>query len=201
MARERGEKLNMSFSNPFKFKIVISLAVVLLSVPVRAQAVLTFVPLGHCQITSLASATLITGANCTRASFTGTGSGTNLTTTSVTGKLQVGDQLAGTGVSSGTFIVSQTSGTPNGAGVYVTNNPTTSNSASLTSGGIPNGATYATFSVEGAPIRWRDDKQAPTASVGMPVAVGQQTPYQSTLSALQLIQQSPSATVDFAFYR
>ncbi len=166
-----------------------------------AQTALTFVPLGYCQITSLGSAVGITGANCTRASFTGTGSDTNLTASAVTGTIQVGDQVAGSGVPSGTFIASQTSGTPGGAGVYVTNNPTTSSTASLTSGGIPNSATLAVISVEGEPIRYRDDGQAPTSSVGMPIANGQAFTYQSTLSKLQFIQESSSASIDILFYR
>lgn len=166
-----------------------------------AQTGLTYVPLGQCQMTSLSASSAITGANCTRASFTATGSGTNLTTSSVTGLINVGDQLAGTGVPTGTFIVSQTSGTANGAGVYVTNNTTTSSAASLTSGGIPNRATMAIISVEGAAIRYRDDSIAPTASVGMPVKVDQAFQYSGTLSLLRIIQQSASATVDLAFYR
>lgn len=66
------------------------------------------------------------------ATFTGTQSGTNLTTTSVTGLISVGDTIAGTGVASGTKIVSQTSGTPGGAGVYVTSLSGTASSASCT---------------------------------------------------------------------
>lgn len=66
------------------------------------------------------------------ATFTGSGSGTNLTVTSVTGYISAGDPVSGTGVPSSTVIVSQTSGTTGGAGVYVTNNATTSSSASLT---------------------------------------------------------------------
>jgi len=65
------------------------------------------------------------------ATFTGTGSGTNLTTTSVTGLISVGDTVSGSGVPANTTIVSQTSGTTGGAGVYVTSNATTSSSASL----------------------------------------------------------------------
>jgi hypothetical protein len=67
------------------------------------------------------------------ASFTGTGSGTNLTVTGVTGVIAAGDRVNGTGVPGGTNIVSQTSGTPGGAGVYVTNNATTSAANALTS--------------------------------------------------------------------
>lgn len=67
------------------------------------------------------------------ATFTGTGSGTNLTASAVTGTIHVGDMISGTGVTAGTTIVSQTSGTTGGAGVYVTSAATTSSGASLTS--------------------------------------------------------------------
>lgn len=66
------------------------------------------------------------------ATFTGTGSGANLTASSVTGLIGVGDLVTGTGVPGGTTIVSQTSGTPGGAGVYVTSGATTASGAALT---------------------------------------------------------------------
>lgn len=66
------------------------------------------------------------------ASFTGTGSGTNLTVSVVTGLIGIGDIVTGTGVPANTHIVSQTSGTAGGAGVYVTSNATTSSGNSLT---------------------------------------------------------------------
>jgi len=70
------------------------------------------------------------------ASFTGNASGTNLTVTSVTGVIHPGTaasaSITGTGVPSNTWIVSQTSGTTGGAGVYVTNQATTASSASIT---------------------------------------------------------------------
>jgi hypothetical protein len=67
------------------------------------------------------------------ASFTATGSGTNLTTTAVTGLISVGDAVTGTGVPVNTTIVSQTSGPTGGAGVYVTSNATTASGAACTS--------------------------------------------------------------------
>lgn len=67
------------------------------------------------------------------ATFTGNGSGTNLTASAVTGVISVGDTITGTGVPGSTTIVSQTSGTTGGAGVYVTNNATTSSGAALKS--------------------------------------------------------------------
>ncbi len=71
-------------------------------------------------------------SSAANAQFTGTGSGTNLTTTSVTGTIQVHAVVSGTGVPAGTKIVSQTSGVTGGAGVYVTDQATTSSGASLT---------------------------------------------------------------------
>jgi hypothetical protein len=66
------------------------------------------------------------------ATFTGTGSGFNLTASSVTGVIGSGDVISGTGVPSGTTIITQTSGTPGGAGVYVTSASTTSSGATIT---------------------------------------------------------------------
>jgi Protein of unknown function (DUF3383) len=63
------------------------------------------------------------------AAFTGAGSGTNLTTSAVTGLISIGDTAAGTGIPASTTILSQTSGTPGGAGVYVTSNATTASGA------------------------------------------------------------------------
>ena len=68
------------------------------------------------------------------ATFTGTGSGTNLTTSAVAGYIVPGSTISGTGVPGGTTIVSQTSGTVGGAGVYVTSAATTSSGATITSG-------------------------------------------------------------------
>jgi hypothetical protein len=69
------------------------------------------------------------------ATFTGNGSGTNLTASAVTGTIHPGDNITGTGVPANTTIVSQTSGTTGGAGVYVTNNATTSSGATITANG------------------------------------------------------------------
>jgi hypothetical protein len=90
--------------------------------------------------TTVAAAALAWGNRCNlcRAAFTGTGSGTALTVTGVTGTIVAGYAVFGTGVAMGTTIVSQTSGTPGGAGVYVTSQATTSSGASLTAGGIAN---------------------------------------------------------------
>lgn len=65
------------------------------------------------------------------ATFSGTGSGTNLTVASVTGTIHVGDYISGSGAGTNNRIVSQTSGTPGGAGVYVTASATAASSASM----------------------------------------------------------------------
>lgn len=71
------------------------------------------------------------------ATFTATGSGTNLTVSAVTGLITAGETLGTTaGITAGTTIVSQTSGTPGGAGVYVTSAATTIAAATATSFGI-----------------------------------------------------------------
>lgn len=75
----------------------------------------------------------------TSASFTATSSGTNLTVSAVTGTIAIGSVLAGTGIPAATpgvpytSIVSQTSGTPGGAGVYVTSQSTSCSGAAITS--------------------------------------------------------------------
>lgn len=81
------------------------------------------------------AANVITAASVTASiggTATGTGSTTNLTLSSVVGLVSVGDTVTGTGVPANTTIVSQTSGTPGGAGIYVTSNATTASSGAIT---------------------------------------------------------------------
>ena len=83
-----------------------------------------------------------TGASITAAigaTFTGNSSGTNLTTTSVTGYIHTAADgsgivttVTGTGISGTVTLLSQTSGTQGGAGVYVTSASTTCSNASVT---------------------------------------------------------------------
>jgi hypothetical protein len=72
---------------------------------------------------------------------------------------------------------------------------------STCSGGIPAGATFAWITPETAAIRWRDDGTAPSATVGNPVAAGQQLVYGGLLASLQVVAQSGTSTVNVAFYR
>ncbi len=75
------------------------------------------------------------------ASFTGNASGANLTASAVTGTIVPGMAIHGTGVPSNTTILSQTSGTVGGAGVYVTSVATTASSAALTADDLFTAAT------------------------------------------------------------
>lgn len=187
-------------------KLIAALAALLaMSAPGLAQTTvpgLPLVPLGNCQLSAAQLASSVGLSACVRASFTGTGSGTSLTAASVAGIIKAGDVVAGTGVPAGTKIVSQASGTPGGAGVYVTSAATTSSGASLTSGGVPTGATYAFLQAETANVRYRDDGAAPTAAVGSLVVSG--APglfYPGTLTALRFIAASGSPVLNVAFYR
>jgi hypothetical protein len=64
----------------------------------------------------------------------------------------------------------------------------------------PAGATYAVITVEGAAVRYRDDGVAPTATVGMPIAMGGTTTYSGPLAAIEFIQQAATATLDVSYY-
>ena len=88
--------------------------------------------------TGQAANAIQTGASVTGAigaTFTATGATTNLTVSAVTGLISIGDTISGTGVTAGTKIVSQTSGTTGGAGVYVTSAATTASAATVTAFG------------------------------------------------------------------
>lgn len=64
--------------------------------------------------------------------LTATGSGTNLTVSVVsTSAVPIGCTIAGSGIPAGTKIISQTSGTPGGAGVYVTDQATTASASAV----------------------------------------------------------------------
>jgi hypothetical protein len=57
--------------------------------------------------------------------FTGSGSGTTLTASSVSGVIHVGDKVVGTGIAGTITILAQLTGTPGGAGTYRTSGSTT----------------------------------------------------------------------------
>ncbi len=167
---------------------------------------LPIVPLGNCQLTATQLNASIGLASCVSASFTATAGtpATQMVVTSVTGFIKIGDAvISGTGATIGSTVVSQISGTPGGAGTYVLSAVNTTSSATVTTGGIPTGATAAFLQAETADVRWRDDGGAPTASIGNMVVhgAGGQLFYAGTLSALRFIALSGSPLLDVAFYR
>jgi hypothetical protein len=67
---------------------------------------------------------------------------------------------------------------------------------------IPAGATMAYLQAETANVRYRDDGQAPSSSVGSLVLSGNPGLfYNGSLGALQFIGASGSPVLDVAFYR
>lgn len=66
---------------------------------------------------------------------------------------------------------------------------------------VPDGATHARIVPEGQAVRYRDDGTEPTATVGMPLAVGAPLEYGSALIKLQFIEQTGGAKLNVAYYR
>jgi hypothetical protein len=67
---------------------------------------------------------------------------------------------------------------------------------------IPAGATMAWLQAENANVRYRDDGQAPSASVGSLILSGNPGMfYNGTLGALQFVAATGSPVLDVAFYR
>lgn len=54
---------------------------------------------------------------------------------------------------------------------------------------------------EAQAVRYRDDGTNPTATAGMPMAVGQILNYEGTISAITFISQTAGAKVNALFYR
>jgi hypothetical protein len=66
---------------------------------------------------------------------------------------------------------------------------------------VPTGATSVLITVESQAVRWRDDGTNPTATVGMPLAVGQSIAYAGDLSLLKFIEQTASAKLNVSYYQ
>lgn len=65
---------------------------------------------------------------------------------------------------------------------------------------VPRGATVALIQPGVQAVRWRDDGTDPTASVGMPLAVGETIPYTGFLENLKFIEQTASAKLNVSYY-
>ena len=53
---------------------------------------------------------------------------------------------------------------------------------------------------EGAAVRWRDDNTAPTALIGMPLAVGVTFQYDGDLNQIRFIEQTGTAKLNVSYY-
>ena len=60
--------------------------------------------------------------------------------------------------------------------------------------------TLAIIIPESQGVRWRDDGTAPTASVGMPLAVGVPLAYDGDLTKIRFIEQAASAKLNVSYY-
>ena len=67
---------------------------------------------------------------------------------------------------------------------------------------VPTDAIMVLIAAEAQGIRWRDDSVAPTATVGMPLAAGQEFQYTvGDFSKIQFIQQTSGGIINLAFYK
>jgi hypothetical protein len=53
---------------------------------------------------------------------------------------------------------------------------------------------------EGAAVRWRDDDVDPSASIGMPLAIGVTLQYDGDLGKIKFIEQAASAKINISYY-
>ena len=58
----------------------------------------------------------------------------------------------------------------------------------------------AIITAEAQGVRWRDDGTAPTASVGMPLAVGVTLQYDGDINQIQFIEQTGGAKLNITYY-
>jgi hypothetical protein len=70
----------------------------------------------------------------------------------------------------------------------------------LTPDGLNAKPVLALIIAEGAPVRWRDDGTAPSATVGMPIAVGVPFQYDGDLTKIRFIQQSSNGILNISYY-
>jgi len=59
---------------------------------------------------------------------------------------------------------------------------------------------FALIVAEGAAVRWRDDNTAPTASIGMPLAIGVPLQYDGDLNKIRFIQQAATGIINVSYY-
>lgn len=59
---------------------------------------------------------------------------------------------------------------------------------------------FALITPETQAVRWRDDGVAPSATVGMPLAVGVTLEYDGDLTKIRFIEQAASAKINISYY-
>lgn len=64
----------------------------------------------------------------------------------------------------------------------------------------PVGARTALVHVEAQAARWRDDGNAPSATVGMRLAVGGELRYTGSLAAIRFISETAGAKINVSYY-
>ena len=86
----------------------------------------------------------------------------------------------------------------NGASIGFQSITGLSSAQSLT---VPTGAVYAVVSPSTQAVRWRSDGTAPTATVGMPLAVNADYTFSGAdLAAVKFIEQTASASLNVTYY-
>jgi hypothetical protein len=65
---------------------------------------------------------------------------------------------------------------------------------------VPVGATKALIVCTAQAVRWRDDGTAPTAAIGIPLAVNTALEYDGRLNAIQFFEQVAGAVLNISYY-
>lgn len=65
---------------------------------------------------------------------------------------------------------------------------------------VPTGTKEIQAVCEAQAVRWRDDSVAPTATVGMPLAVGTLLEYQGAIRNLLFIEQAVGAKLNITYF-
>ena len=114
------------------------------------------------------------------------GESTQITLSGVTGLVSIGDTLSGTGITAGTTVVSQVSGTTGGAGVYQLSTTNTAAAATITSfGNIVNVTVVSTYISVGDTI---------SGGAGFPVAATIAAQVSGTAGGVGVYQLSAPGT-------
>lgn len=64
----------------------------------------------------------------------------------------------------------------------------------------PAGTTLTVIQVEGQSVRWRDDGEDPSASVGMRITTSGEMRYDGDVSAVRFIEEQASAKMNVSYY-